>query len=42
MLRTQKIQITDLDTISLPLSLVGLNAEAEMARLKEQIYDLQE
>ncbi|NES24185.1 MAG: hypothetical protein F6K41_36055 [Symploca sp. SIO3E6] len=42
MLRTQKIQVIDLDAIAPSLSLVGVNAEAAMARLKEQIYDLQE
>ncbi len=42
MLRTQKIEIIDLDAIAPSLSLVGVDAEAAMARLKEQIYDLQE
>jgi len=42
MLRTQKIQIIDLDEIAPSLSLVGVNAKVAMARLKEQIYDLQE
>lgn len=41
-IRTKKIQITDIEEVSPPLSLAGPDAETEMARLKEQIYDLRE